>query len=118
MELLGNHKQLKLAHESIMSNVEDNMKNLHEEKSLIATGNKQIAEMVENIKQKLGTYIVFDLAITVKILWNKQHFFVRNFILKSVTVILHTRQRIFVQWSKYRKHKLDLVYFYWMVSPT
>lgn len=51
-----------------MSNVEDNMKNLHEEKSLIATGNKQIAEMVENIKQKLGTYIVFDLAITVKIL--------------------------------------------------
>ena len=82
MELLGNHKQLKLAHESIMSNVEDNMKNLHEEKSLIATGNKQIAEMVENIKQKLGTYIVFHLAITVKILWNKQHFFCEKFYFK------------------------------------
>lgn len=30
------------------------MKNLHQEKSLIATGNKQLAEMVENIKKKLG----------------------------------------------------------------
>lgn len=53
MELLGNHQQLKLAHDTIMSNVESNMKNLHQEKSLIATGNKQLAEMVENIKKKL-----------------------------------------------------------------
>lgn len=54
MELLGNHQQLKLAHDTIMSNVESNMKSLHQEKSLIATGNKQLAEMVENIKKKLG----------------------------------------------------------------
>lgn len=53
MELLGNHQQLKLAHDTIMSNVESNMRNLHQEKSLIATGNKQLAEMVENIKKKL-----------------------------------------------------------------
>lgn len=56
MELLGNHQQLKLAHDTIMSNVESNMKSLHQEKSLIATGNKQLAEMVENIKKKLGIY--------------------------------------------------------------
>lgn len=30
------------------------MKSLNQEKSLIATGNKQLAEMVENIKKKLG----------------------------------------------------------------
>ncbi|XP_048769489.1 protein brambleberry-like [Ostrea edulis] len=53
MELLGNHQQLKLAHDTIMTNVEDNMKNLRQEKSLIATGNQQLAEMVENIRQKL-----------------------------------------------------------------
>lgn len=53
MELLGNHQQLKLAHDTIMSNVESNMKSLNQEKSLIATGNKQLAEMVENIKKKL-----------------------------------------------------------------
>jgi hypothetical protein len=55
MELLGNHQQLKLAHSTIMTNVENNMESLRQEKSLIATGNQQLAEMVENIKQKLGT---------------------------------------------------------------
>ncbi|XP_061189531.1 protein brambleberry-like [Saccostrea echinata] len=53
MELLGNHQQLKLAHDNIMSNVQDNMDNLHKERSLIATGNQQLAEMVENIRHKL-----------------------------------------------------------------
>ncbi|XP_062578041.1 protein brambleberry-like [Saccostrea cucullata] len=53
MELLGNHQQLKLAHDNIMNNVQDNMNSLHQERSLIATGNQQLAEMVENIRQKL-----------------------------------------------------------------
>ena len=58
-ELLGTHQQLQIAHENVMSHVTDNVDALVKEKALIVSGNKQLADMVENIKLKLGKFEKF-----------------------------------------------------------
>ncbi|XP_069119342.1 protein brambleberry-like [Argopecten irradians] len=52
-DLLGTHRELQLAHQDVMEHVTSNIDNLVKEKSLIAAGNKELADMTESIKNKL-----------------------------------------------------------------
>ncbi|XP_060066443.1 protein brambleberry-like [Ylistrum balloti] len=52
-DLLGTHRELQLAHQDVMEHVTSNIDNLLKEKSLIASGNKELADMTESIKNKL-----------------------------------------------------------------
>ncbi|OWF39851.1 protein brambleberry-like [Mizuhopecten yessoensis] len=52
-DLLGTHRELQIAHQDVMEHVSSNIDNLMKEKSLIAAGNKELADMTESIKNKL-----------------------------------------------------------------
>ncbi|XP_033763111.1 protein brambleberry-like [Pecten maximus] len=52
-DLLGTHRELQIAHQDVMEHVTSNIDNLVKEKSLIAAGNKELADMTESIKNKL-----------------------------------------------------------------
>ncbi|ESP04542.1 hypothetical protein LOTGIDRAFT_170634 [Lottia gigantea] len=52
-DLLTTHESLKIAHQDVFTHVANNVKQLVHEKSLIAAGNKELAEMTENIREKL-----------------------------------------------------------------
>ncbi|KAL5015168.1 hypothetical protein ScPMuIL_009438 [Solemya velum] len=52
-DLLGNQKLLQGAQDEVLGHISSNVKELIHEKALISSGNKELAEMTENIKEKL-----------------------------------------------------------------
>ncbi|XP_071111837.1 protein brambleberry-like [Haliotis cracherodii] len=52
-ELLITHESLRSAQEGVFTHIKDNIQELTKEKSLIATGNKELAGMTQKIKQEL-----------------------------------------------------------------
>ncbi|XP_046582949.1 LOW QUALITY PROTEIN: protein brambleberry-like [Haliotis rubra] len=52
-ELLITHQSLQSAQEGVFTHIKDNIQELTKEKSLIATGNKELASMTQKIKQEL-----------------------------------------------------------------
>ena len=55
-DLLGNQQSLRSSQDVVLNQIKSNMDELKNEKALIAVGNKELAELTENIKQKLGKY--------------------------------------------------------------
>ena len=60
-ELITNQDRLKSSQSEVTTYIAENLRELTKEKSLIATGNKQLADMTEAIKVKLGKYSLFIL---------------------------------------------------------
>ena len=55
-DLMVGHQTLKDAHNDIHKYVADNLKELTREKALIATGNKELAELNDQIRTKMGKF--------------------------------------------------------------
>ncbi|KAL4220858.1 hypothetical protein ACF0H5_019125 [Mactra antiquata] len=53
LDLIGNQQTLKIAQDTVLSQIHSNMNDLKHEKAMIATGNKELADLTENIKSKL-----------------------------------------------------------------
>jgi hypothetical protein len=53
-DLMVGHQSLKDAHTDIHEYVADNLKELTKEKALIATGNKELAELIDQIRTRMG----------------------------------------------------------------
>lgn len=52
-DLIGNQQTLRTAQDSVLSQIHSNMQELRHEKAMIATGNKELADLTENIRSKL-----------------------------------------------------------------
>lgn len=53
-DLLGTQQTLRTSQENVLSQIHGNMLELKQEKAMIAAGNKELADLTENIKKKLG----------------------------------------------------------------
>ena len=53
-ELIRKQKVIKDSQVSMQSYLASNMRDLHKEKALIMSGHKQLAELTEGIKKKIG----------------------------------------------------------------
>ena len=53
-DLIGNQQTLKMSQDSVLSQIHSNMEELKHEKAMIATGNRELADLTENIRSKLG----------------------------------------------------------------
>jgi len=56
-DLIGNQQTLRTAQDTVLTQIHGNMLELRQEKAMIATGNKELADLTENIKKKLGESI-------------------------------------------------------------
>lgn len=57
-ELISNQAVLRSAQKNVYTNIANNLRQLTREKALISSGNRELAEMTERIKEKLGTQLV------------------------------------------------------------
>ena len=64
-ELISNQDRLKASQSEVTHYIAGNLRELTREKALIATGNKQLAEMTEAIKDKLGKWKKYVFSKTV-----------------------------------------------------
>ena len=56
-DLLSSQHALRDAHNDIFKHIAVNVKEIMQEKALIATGNRELAQLTENIREKLGLYL-------------------------------------------------------------
>ncbi|XP_074654833.1 protein brambleberry-like [Tubulanus polymorphus] len=61
-ELMNRQESLKNSHNGIQTYIAENLKELTKEKAMIATGNKELAEMTDNIRKKIdeATNVLFQ----------------------------------------------------------
>lgn len=62
-ELMTNQERLKIAQMHVNQHVVGNLRELTKEKALIAAGHKQLAEMTDGIREKLGLILQYILIL-------------------------------------------------------
>ena len=55
-DLLSSQHSLRDAHDDIFKHIAVNVKEIMQEKALIASGNQELAQLTENIREKLGLF--------------------------------------------------------------
>lgn len=66
--LLSTQNSLKAAHEDIFQHISTNVKEILQEKALIAAGNRELAMLTENIKEKLGSICMYFYSMYIYII--------------------------------------------------
>ena len=60
-DMIKKHEVLKASQENVQTYIANNLRELTREKALISAGHKELADMTENIKRKLGIIFIFHL---------------------------------------------------------
>ena len=56
-DMINKHEVLKASQENVQTYIANNLRELTKEKALISAGHKELADMTENIKKKLGIFL-------------------------------------------------------------